>query len=431
MTTPIKLLTTLVLLLFLSCNTITNKQVSNAKDYNTYLASATNKSEIKYQSQFDFWDNKLNETPNQYPYLAKIASANTNLFESTGDISFLIEAENNLIELNKKTNYNTAGYLRSLARNYISQHRFGESLELLIKAEDNAENLKATQKMLFDVHLELGNIELAKSYLEKIKNLSDFDYLIRLAKWSDHQGNLEATLKYMEQAVTIAESSKLKGLIQWSYTNIADYYGHDGQIKKSYNHFLKALELNPDNAYAKKGIAWIIYSHERNPKEALRILNTITQKYNAPDYYLLKAEIAEYLNDDTAKAEYLSKYFEAVENTKYGVMYDAHNAVLLAEETKQLEQAIALAKSEVKRRPTAQSFDLLAWAYFNNNQPVEALNIAQNYVIGKTHEPQAMFHVAQIYKANGMKKEAENIKKELLSSIFELGPTMEQKIKNI
>lgn len=432
MTTQTKILTTLLTVLFLSCNTNTKStQVSNANDYNLYLASATNKSKIKYQSQYNFWDTKLNEAPSQYPYLAKMASANSSLFESTGEINYLIEAENNLIELNKKTKYQTAGYLRSLARNYISQHRFGESLELLLKAEENAENLKATQKMLFDVHLELGNIEQAKSYLEKITNLSDFDYLIRLAKWSDHQGNLDATIKYMEKAVTIAQSSKLKGLMQWSYTNIADYYGHDGQIQKSYNYFLKTLQINPDNAYAKKGIAWIVYSYERKPEEALRILNTITQKYNAPDYFLLKAEIAEYMKDDTAKKENLEQYFKALENNNYGVMYDAYNAVLLAEETKQLEQAIALAKKEVNSRPTAQSFDLLAWSYFNNNQPEEALLIAEKHVVGKTFEPQVMFHLAQIYKANGKTKEAKIIKEDLLNSMFELGPTMEKKINEI
>src|SRR5690606_18953473 len=124
--------------------------------------------------------------------------------------------------------------------------------------------------------------------------MSDFDYLIRLAKWSDHQGNLDAAIIYLEKAKTTAESSNMKGIKQWAYTNLADFYGHAGRIHDSYNHYLKALELDPNDAYAKKGIAWIVYSYEKNPDEALRILNSVMKDYLAPDYYLLKSQIYEF-----------------------------------------------------------------------------------------------------------------------------------------
>lgn len=80
----------------------------------------------------------------------------------------------------------------------------------------------------------------------------------------------------------------------------------------AYTHYLKMLELNTSDAYAKKGISWIVYSHERNPEEALRILNSVTKNYNSPDYYLLKAEIPEYMSNLTMKDEYLLAYTVAV-----------------------------------------------------------------------------------------------------------------------
>jgi hypothetical protein len=44
-----------------------------------------------------------------------------------------------------------------------------------------------------------------------------------------------------------------------------------------------------------------VFSHEKNPKEALRILNTILLQHKTPDYYLLKAEIAEYMGNIAEK----------------------------------------------------------------------------------------------------------------------------------
>ncbi|MGB5667215.1 MAG: cell surface protein, partial [Maribacter sp.] len=272
----------LFFLMFSSCNE-SARRVTNPEDYNVYLETKVNTSEVSAKKEFAFWEEKLEKAPNQFPYLGKMASANSQLFGATGAIQYLIEAENNLKAANKKTNYNNASYLRALARNYISQHRFKEALELLKKAEANGENLENTQKMLFDVYLELGNYAQAESYLKEFKSFSDFDYLIRLSKWSDHQGNLDAAIKYMEKATTIAESSNINSLKQWSYTNLADFYGHANRIQESYDHYLKALELDPNDAYAKKGISWIVYSYERNPEEALRILDSITKQHKSPD----------------------------------------------------------------------------------------------------------------------------------------------------
>ncbi|OIQ23087.1 tetratricopeptide repeat protein [Lacinutrix sp. MedPE-SW] len=423
-----KIFTLLITVFLLGCNTESKKQISNPEDYNAYLNSE-NKNLKTAQDELAFWENKLEATPNQFPYLAKKASAETQLFGITGDIQHLINAENYLIEVNKTTNYNEAGYLRALARNYISQHRFKEALLLLKKAETNGENLAGTQKMLFDVHMELGNNDKAKHYLEQVVDLNSFDYLIRTAKWNDHKGNLDAAIKYMEQAMAKTESSKIKSSMQWSYTNIADFYGHDGQIQKSYNYFLKALELNPNDAYAKKGIAWIIYSYERNPEEALRILNTITTNYKAPDYYLLKAEIAEFMKDETANTKYLSQYKEAVKDSNYGDMYNAYNIELLAETNP--DSALVLSKKEIENRATAQTYDLLSWAHLQKGNTAEALKIAKEHVVNKTYEPTVLYHLAEIYKANNMEDELKPLKEELLGASYELGPIMETKIKQL
>ncbi|WKD84783.1 Lipopolysaccharide assembly protein B [Polaribacter huanghezhanensis] len=414
-----------------SCSTKNDSKITNKKDYDTYLNLSVNTSKIVAQKELDFWENKLQKQPSQYPYLGKIASANTMLFSSEGNIEYLVNAEQKLQKLNSKTEYKKSGSLRALARNYISQHKFKEALELVKKAEILGDNLKATQKMLFDIHLELGNYKEAESYLTKIKSFSDFDYLIRDSKWNDHMGDLDSAIHFMEKATKIAESSNNTGLKIWAYTNLADYYGHNNKIKKAYTFYLKTLKLDANNTYAKKGIAWIVYSYEKNPEEALRILNTISKENLSPIYYLLKAEIAEFDNNLTNKNKNLEFYFSAVKNKLYGNMYNQYNIKLFLEEFDKKEEALVIIKKEIQNRPTPQTYDLLAWYYFQKKDYQKALELMNSYVVNKTFAPIAKYHLAEIYKVNGFTNKALKIKKELLESTFELGPLMERRINNI
>ena len=412
-----------------ACSNKADNKITSKEDYQHYLAAKPQIKAIQERENLSFWENKLLEHPDQYPYLAKIASANTKLFSYTGEIRYLKSAELSLIALNKKTI--NAGHLRALARNYISQHKFQESLTLLIKAEENGENLIATQKMLFDVHLELGNDTKAEKYLKVLEQSNGFDYLIRASKWSDERGNLDRAISYLQRALAIAEASKNDELLLWSYTNLADFYGHNNQIKKSYEFYLKSLELDPNNAYAKKGIAWIVYSYENNPEESMRILSVIQKNHQSPDYKLLQAELAEYMDDEKQKKKYLQTYLSAVENEMYGEMYNQYNAKLFLEEYSNEDTALAIIKREIANRPTAASYDLLAWATLKNGAVRDALTIAEKHVVGKTYEPEALYHLAEIYKANDMPEKAKRLKDELVESSYELGPLMAVKIKQI
>lgn len=421
-----KILPLFLLAILMSCN---SNQVTNTSDYEAYLS--TNIDDSKLLEEVNFWTNKIENTTSSYSYLVKRANANTKVFSATGNIDYLIKAEQDLLEANTIVKNNDAGLLKNLAVNYISQHRFKEALVVLKKAESNGEKLVGTKKMLFDVHLELGNYIEAEAYLKGIKNTTSFDYLIRLAKWEDHNGNLEGAIENMEKATEIAESSNLKSMKQWAYTNSADFYGHAGDIKKSYQYFLKALELDPNDAYAKKGIAWIVFSHENNSEEALNILNHISSYYQAPDYDLLKAEVAEFQNNSELKADALQNYQEAVSNKHYGEMYNGYNVTLLTDELLLPKKALEIAKIEVKNRPTPQSYDLLAWSYFKDGNIEKANQIVETFVDGKTFEPAVLYHVAEIYKAAGKTDQLKPLKTELLASIYELGPGMEQKINQL
>ena len=407
------------------------KQITNPKDYNQYLEETSLENKDLTTQHLQFWNTRIKQDSIQIIALGKSAQVYTTLFENTGAIESLKKAEIALQKAAYNAHISKDGYLRALAKNLISQHRFKEAATALQKAQFFSPNKLETHYMQFDVAMELGNYKAAETYLYLITDYSNFNYLIRLAKWKDYKGNLDATIHNMERAKAIAEYSNNEKLKLWTYTNLGDYYGHAGRIKDAYNYYLKSLAIDPGNAYAKKGIAWITYSHEKNPTEALRILDIIQKQHQSPDYYLLKAEIAEYQNDYTAKNEYLNQYFEEIKKPAYGDMYNMHTVEVLVSEKKAYDTALAIAQKEVTNRPTPLSYDLLAYVYYQKGDYKKALDIANTYVIDKTFEPVAQYHLAEIYKANELYNQVISIKRELKDASYELGPVTMSAIENL
>lgn len=413
-------------LIFFSC-TQEKGFKTNWQDYDPFLTAKPVNTTSK---EFRVWDHQIIQDSTQVESLEKVADEYARLFQETGDIKYLKRAEQSLKKAVEIANVEKAECLRALARNYISQHRFKEALELASQAVKIKGGVNATQNLLFDIHMELGNYIQAQMYLDSIRNQSDFGYLVRVAKWNDHEGDVQAAIRCMEMASEKAESSKDSNQLLLSYTNLADLYGHAGRIEESYQFYLKALQIDPQNAYAKRGIAWIVYSHERNGKEALRILDSIIKGNKSPEYHLLKAEIASYTNNETLRIQSLDNYYKSVVQEDYGHMYNAYNVGFYLD-MDVMDRALQLAKQEVRNRSTPETYGWLAYSLLKRGEKEQALELVENYVDGQTFEPEILFCVAEIYKANGHKKKVKEIKKELLGAVYELGPLKESGIVSL
>lgn len=414
-------------LIISSCNKAP-KDIVQLKDIDPYLVPNQENRLEKIKTNLAFWEEKLEKNPSQFPYSAKIASLENQLFSKTGKIQHLKKAETHLLKTVEKSGSKQSGYLRALARNYISQHEFKKALELLKKAESNGDKKQETIKMLFDVNLELGNDETAKNYLTAIDNKRSFDYLIRIAKWKDYKGDLNATISYMEEALIATQEKGSKDLELWCITNLADYYGHHGDIEKSYNYYLKTLEKDPNNHYALKKIAWISFSNDKDTHEAKLILAVLDKKYKGLDIDLLAYEIAVYENQSVE--EKFNKYWTQVQNNAYGEMYNKYNFDILINQQK-YEEAYKIALREVNNRPTAESYSMLALATACKQDLSGGMTILKNHNVLNCFEPDVLLRVAKVYHLNQRKDALEIIKHELLEASFELGPVKTKQILNL
>lgn len=421
------LLTFLLLLILSSCNR-DKKAITHFDDYRPYLRPAKTVSNNSAAEELKFWEERSEKNNNNDEVsLAKLGSIHAGLFKSTGLVEHILISDSLYRRVLKNYPHGNVEIYQSLAANAIAQHKFQAAKDYIEKALALKDKKATSLLILVDVSLEIGDYAKANLVLKEFKNKNSFAFLIRKAKLKDHEGHLDSAIVCMEKAYQRIKGNK--ALSQWTLSNLADMYGHAGRIKDSYALYLEVLKDNPNDDYALKGIAWIALSHDLDAGAAKTIVNELAVRRRMPEAHLMLAEIAELNNNQSERVAHLQKFKALVSTPQYKTMYHKYLATLEAEEFQHPEAAVAIAMEEIVNRPTPHSYDLLAWAYYQEKDFDRALSVATRQVENQTFEPEAFYHLGIIYQANGNNEKARYYLNEAWASKFELGPSISNKIK--
>lgn len=403
--------------------------IVKATDYEQFLTSDhLAKAQDENTRQIEFWKNKLARDSGNFVYQKKLSSLYASAFKITGDITLLHRSDSLLHHINTWIP-GQVGVLQSMAVNAITRHAFREAEKYINEACEIGDQKFVSTLIKTDVLLERGGLMQANQLLRDIESKEHFDYLIRAVKLYDQSGDLDKAIQNMERAALVAKASGKPGLVNWSLSNLGDMYGHDGRIEKSYQAYLEALTYNSADLHSLKGIAWIAFSHDKNTKEAARILSFLQSAHPVPDYDLLLADLAAFAGDTEKANQYEQNFISKASQAKYGNMYKSYLCLLNSVDKASNSKAMKMAQQEVMERPHPMSYHLLAWSTFKKGYQNAAVDILNRYVIDQTEEPEALYHTGIIFKESGYKKEARKYLKAALDASFELGPLVTADIK--
>jgi tetratricopeptide (TPR) repeat protein len=396
-----------------------NKLVVIQEEVEQYLSENENSIDDLI-SELEFWKNKMNDDPRGYIFFQKAAQTSIKCFDKTANINYLKQAR----KFYTSADIILQGHLKSVNKLQISQlemmlHNFKEAADFAAQGLELSNESFGPLMTQFDAAMELGNFKNASSLLKKGKKLGSFDYLIRLSRFKDHQGDLDSAIFYMKDAEkrTVNLENKI-----WINSVLGDMYGHRGLIEESYQYYLKTLSIDPNEDHALFGIAWIALSHDQNYSLAKRIVEYLIRNFPNPEYKLLLADILELLNENALAKQIRTTFLDS----DVDQIYNAYLIPLLANERP--EEAIKIALKEVERRPTPAAFSLLSWSYFMNDQIEIAIAICENEIYGMTHEPLDIYRMAIIYKEGKQVDRSNELLKVVSESRFELGPLVLKKI---
>lgn len=407
-------------LMLFSCTS--NEKITDLSDYEKYLdKKGTSGKLTEIDSEILFWKKRLDKIQDDIVSRSKLAGLLEKRFSYSGKIAEIHQADSLYKLVNRIQSINSSGTFRALAANCIKQHKFRQAQLYIDSALALGDDKYITLLMQFDIAMELGNRYKADKVLNSLGNKNSFDYLIRAAKYKDHiEGNLDEAIELMEKALKQVEANQT--LFLWAKSNLGDMYGHANNMRKSYQCYLDALAKDPEYYHALKGIAWLAFSGDKNTGEARRIILSLKQRHDVPDYDLLLAEFADFENNEKERDRHFTEFLKAIADPAYGDMYNKYIFNLQADVLNNPDRALLVAKNEVENRPTPEVFSWLAWAYLKNGEINKAVQIAKANVEKKSFEPEVVYRLGMIYKCSGQKNKAKQYLNNAISSSYELGP---------
>ncbi|MEQ9231490.1 MAG: hypothetical protein RIF46_12475 [Cyclobacteriaceae bacterium] len=418
-----------VLLTFstIACSTKSEmSKITTPSDYNQFLQSTQDNTAL--EEEIEFWATKIAAQPKAFTYLQKQGTAYLKLFKQSGNIELLHSSFDKFKEANSfLKGKSKASNLLTLSELSIMKHDFDAARVYAEEALQLTDEKFGPEMMRFDAYMELGDYMVCKTILERNKRMDSFDYLVRLGKFKDHEGNLDSAIVYMERAEQMIRNEKSPRAL-WINANLGDMYGHAGRISESYEKYIKVLNLESNYDYALKGIAWIAYSADRNISEARRILTVLHSKTNLPDHHLSLAELAEFENNFALATKHIDAFVSEASKPEYKGMYNKYLIEIYADRG-DFQSAFALANDENRKRPTPATYDWLAWTNHLAGNKEVAISIYENMVEGKTEEPDVLYHMAMAFSENGIERGKDYLK-EVQEASYELGPVLSQKINN-
>jgi hypothetical protein len=406
-----------------ACNN-KNNSITKKQDYEAFLNPSFQQIQLqKNDAELNFWNTKLKADTGSFVNMLELGFNTQAHFKLTGNVNDLSFADSlfncSLSKLNKKE----ASIYFALAQNAITQHQFKEAETYIYIAQKIGADAGTINLVKFDINMELGNYLGAELCLKDIdKKETNFDYLIRAAKFEDYKGEAETSIKTMEKAHAIVMKGNKKTTQNWVTTNLADMYSHSGRLQDAYNMYIESLKIDSANLYALKGIANICFVNDKNTDEAERILKFIIATTEAPDLYLNLAEISDWKKDEKTKMEYLNIFLAKIEsNKKYGNMYNKYLVDVYLNDKIDVTKALSIAENEMNNRKTPETYSWLALANYKANRVEEATEIVNKYVLNKTFEPHALYSAAIVLSKTD-KATSDKLKVICKESAFELGP---------
>lgn len=411
----------LLLIGLILCSCSRKKMVTATKDYSQYMKPAHfRKQEKRVKAETAFWTDRLRRDTASYVNLMELGRCFLSEFKLNADIQRLKAGDSLLKAASARLNHREPELLYALTQNNITRHRFKEAAMLNNDAAQAGGSSYTICLLDFDVNMELGDYDAALQQLNKIKDKTSFDYLIRKAKWEDHLGNLDLAISIMEEAAKKTGNSRVAA--SWVQSNLGDMYGHAGEVKKSYQCYLDVLKNEPANFHCLQGIAWIAFSHDGEPEAAKKIISFILQYYPEPGLYLQLAQIAESQGRSSEREKNENRFLEMARNDRYGNMYNQYLVELMAGKKETKNEALRLAEKELNNRFTPETADRYALALLSNGEVQKAYQFAKAYVYRRCFEPSVLLHAAQIFAAAGRSREAREMLSACRESAFELGP---------
>ena len=376
--------------------------------------------------------------PQNAIFQAMLAGEYLNSYRETGDAADAVRAEQAArASLKVRTHGNSAGFFQ-LSRALLMQHRFAEALQ----AARRASRLDPIGlRECADIEIEMGDYAAAERDIKASEKLvtenarrvaaihgnvrpptpnDDPAFLALVARLNELRGDSQGQLQLLAQAVKLADANPDLPVqsVAWFHERLGRCLGMMGRLDEAEKIYLSGLAVFPRDYRTMAALAHL-HAARGEWNQTVEWGQKAANIVPAPETLALLGDAYHALGQSQQAATQwkLVEQIGALSRSQ-GVVYDRQRALFYADHGRNLNEAVTLARGELRQRHDIYTFDTLAWTLFKAGRLEEAAQNAKRALAFGTRDASLLFHAGMIAAAQGQKPRAQT----LLNRALEINP---------
>lgn len=317
-----------------------------------------------------YFERKYQSDPYSYVLGARLADSYRLRFQAEADLSDLERAEEIARKVLRYSSDSAASYAR-LSTLALSRHDFTGAYRAARRAVEADPDDRGALATLFDAAMATGRSAVAESALSRMPGSSDA-HRLRASRWQASVGQIRSAVRsHREVCRELAAGPTRDQVRAWCLTQQA---GLELELRgpgAASERFEEALDVRPGYRGAIEGLADLAYA-DRRWKRAEELYRRILADAH-PDLYLRMAEVLGARGDAEEAADFERRFVRIATVEGREALFARPLAYYYARSQETHDRALAVARGDLERRATAESYETLAWVHLRRGELDRAL----------------------------------------------------------
>lgn len=350
-------------------------------------------------------------------------------YRETGDVADALRAEKAARESISIRSSNNGEAFAQLSRALVTQHRFAEAL---VAARRAARYDSEAYRQCADIEIELGDYAAAQRDLAKsVSQATDPAYLALGARLLEVQGKQSQAVAALQMAARAAQANvdMPPQSVAWFHERLGHALSLMGRLDEAEQSYRAALQVFPRDYRSMAALARL-YAARNNWQQTLVWAKKAAAILPAPETLSLMGD-AYAASGQEKQAQQQYQLVEQIGGLAraQGVLYDRQRALFYADHNRNLEEALTLARGELKIRHDIYTHDTLAWVLFKNGKLPEAAKEAKLALAWNTQDASLWYHAGMIAHAQSQNERAQMLLQRALKINSFFHPTAPQQVR--
>jgi tetratricopeptide (TPR) repeat protein len=371
------------------------------------------------------------QSPDSIQVRNRLARTYIQKARENGDASFFNLAESLLTKsLEKEPNNAEAIGLRAWVA--LFKHEFKDAARWAEKGLAQSPQTSFYYGLLSDAHLEMGDYPEALSYAQKMVDLRpDQGSYSRAAYLRSIHGDSAGAVELWQTAIRSGAANAEN--TAWCRVELGDEYFNGGKLAKAEEAYQAALKTFPGYHRGLAGMGKVRAAQKRWAESA-EFYQRAAGVIPYPQYISFLGDVYTRMQKfEEARKQYdLVEYIAKLDRVNQ-VLYNRDLALFYADHHANPDEALRLAQKELEVRKDIYTYDILAWAYYQNQRYPEAKRAIDQAMKLGTRDARIFFHAGMIASALGNQKAARNYLTQAISinPYFQYRNRAEETLKGI